>query len=148
MGANGFCTHVFAQPSLKNSILQGAYNLLAADRQAHLGPGPKALLVGAVTMFHALGVYTKDFGPKVIGDSEEYLLLWADQKSSSLDLPSYVDECHRLIESEADRCDMYGLDRTTRDILESHIEVSSFWCFLVLQSSRIIGNEWHRLSMD
>ena len=130
MGANSFCTHVFAHPSLKTNIIQGAYNLLAADRETDLGPGPKTLLVGAVGMFHALGVYTKDFGPKVIGDSEKYLLLWADQKSSSLDLSNYVDECHRLIESEAKRCETYGLDRTTRDVLESHIEVSGFWCLL------------------
>ena len=99
--------------------------MLAADRRTNLEAGPKTLLVDSVQMFHALAVYTKDFGPKVIGDSEEYLLLWA-KKSSSLDLPDYVDECHKLIESEAKRCDIYGLDRTTRDILEAHIEVSKF----------------------
>ena len=124
MGYNGFCQHIFAHSSLKKGILQGAYDLLAADRKVSLDHGTTFLLNGAVGMFHALGVYTKDFAPKVIGDSEEHLLLWADQKSSSLDLPAYVDECHRMIESERNRCDVFGLDRTTRDVLEAHIEVS------------------------
>ena len=124
MGYNGFCQHIYAHSSLRKAILQGAYDLLAADREANLDHETKTLLIGSVSMFHALSVYTKDFAPKVIGDSEEHLLLWADQKSSSLDLPGYVDECHRMIESETNRCDVYGLDRTTRDVLETHIEVS------------------------
>lgn len=129
MGYNGFCQHVFAHSSLRKGILQGAYDLLAADRKASLDHGTKDLLIGAVSMFHALGVYTKDFAPKVIGDSEEHLLLWADQKSCSLDLPGYVDECHRMIESETKRCDVFGLDRTTRDVLEVHIEVSDSYYY-------------------
>lgn len=124
MGINGFRNYIYANGSLKEKILQGTYDLLAADRKQELYAEPKALLVESVKLLHALGVYTKDFGPKVIGDSEEYLLSWASQKSSSLSLPCYVSECHKLVESETKRCDRFGLDRTTKDTLEIHIEVS------------------------
>ena len=123
MGINGFCTHVYANQLLRNKILQGTYDLIAADRKASLDAASKALLIDSVKMFHTLGVYTRDFGPKVLGDSEQYLLSWAEQKSHSLNLPDYVFASHELIESETKRCDTLGLDRTTRDSLEIHILV-------------------------
>lgn len=124
MGISAFRTHVYANIALKKKTIQGAYDLLAADREASLDTASKVLFVDSIQMFHALGVYTKDFGPKVIGDSEKYLLSWADRKGSSSDLPGYVSECHKLIESEAERCIKFGLDLTTRDTLVLHIEVS------------------------
>ena len=125
MGINGFCIHVYSNSSLKKNVLQGAYDLVVADREERLGEESNTLLVDSIKMFHSLGVFTKDFAPKFIGDSEEYLLLWASQKSLSLDLPIYVSECHQLIEDETNRCDRFHLDKTTRDTLESNIEVSS-----------------------
>ena len=124
MGINGFCIHVYANSSLKKHVLQGAYDLVVADREGNLGEESKRLLVDSIRMFHSLGVYTKDFAPKFIGDSEEYLLLWASQKSLSLDLPVYVSECHQLIIDETNRCDRFGLDKATRDTLETNMEVS------------------------
>ena len=124
MGINGFCIHVYANPSLKKNVLQGAYDLVVADREGDLGEESMALLVDSITMFHSLGVYTKDFAPKFMGDSEEYLLSWANKKSLSLDLPGYVSECHQLIEDETNRCDRFRLDKTTRDTLETNMEVS------------------------
>lgn len=124
MGINGFCIHVYANSSLKKNVLQGAYDLVAADREGNLGEESKTLLLESIRMFHALGVYTKDFAPKFIGDSEEYLLLWASQKSLSLDLSGYISECHQLIADETNRCDRFRLDKTTRDTFKTNIEVS------------------------
>ena len=124
MGINGFCIHVYANSSLKKSVLQGAYDLVVADREGTLDEEHKTLLVDSIRMLYSLGVYTKDFAPKFIGDSQEYLLLWARQKSVSLDLPGYVSECHQLIKDEKNRCDRFHLDKTTRDTLETNIEVS------------------------
>lgn len=124
MGIKSFRNYIYVNGSLKEKILQGTYDLLAADRQGELEAESKALLVESVKLLHALGVYTKDFGPKVIGDSEKYLLSWASEKSSSLSLPCYISECHKLVENETKRCDRFGLDRTTKDTLETHIEVS------------------------
>ena len=124
MGISGFCIHVYSNSSLKKDVLQGAYDLVVADRDGNLGEESKTLLVDSIRMFYSLGVYTKDFAPKFIGDSEVYLLVWASKKSLSLDLPGYVSECHRLVEDEKNRCDRFHLDKTTRDTLETNMEVS------------------------
>ena len=125
MGVNSFCTCIYSNPSLKEGSLQGAYNLLDFDRQGTIGKHEEALLCRSIKMFHAFGVYTKDFEPKFIGDSESYLLSWADYRSSSLALEDYVRECHELIEKETNRCSNYGLDSTTSNLLKVHIEVGA-----------------------
>lgn len=122
MGVNLFRTYIFADERLRPQVLHGAYDLLTVDRQGSLEPDAQKLLGDAVKMFHALAVYAANFEPKVLGDSESYLLSWAESTSSSGDIARYVDECHKLFKSETSRCDAFGLDRTTRDTLERHME--------------------------
>jgi hypothetical protein len=62
-------------------------------------------------------VYTKDFEPILLGESQEYFISWADQESSTRGLASYVEECHKLIDRETSRCDMFGLDSSRRELL-------------------------------
>lgn len=122
MGVHLFRRHVYASMALRPRILQGAYDLLSADREERLEGDTQKLLTDAVEMFHVLAVYTPDFEPKVLGGSESYFLSWAEITSSSSDVAHYVEECHRLIERETDRCDAFALDKTTKDTLVLHIE--------------------------
>ena len=93
-----------------------------ADRHGKLKDDRRKLLTDSVKLFHALGVYAADFEPKVLGDSEDYLLTWSEEASSSHDIAYYANECHDLLHQETSRCDAFGLDRTTRDTLERHME--------------------------
>ena len=122
MGVQLFRTYIYANATLQPRILQGAYDLLTVDRQTTLEADMRELLTDAIKMFHVLAVYTADFEPKIIGDSESYLLSWAESTSSAGDIGHYVGECQELMERETSRCDTFGLDRTTKDTLERHIE--------------------------
>ena len=122
MGVQLFRTYVYANATLQPRILQGAYDLLTVDRQTSLEADMRELLTDAIKMFHVLAVYTTDFEPKIIGDSESYLMSWAESTSSAGDIGHYVGECHKLLEREISRCDTFGLDMTTKDTLERHIE--------------------------
>ena len=122
MGVQLFRTYVYANATLQSRILQGAYDLLTVDRQTSLEADMRELLTDAIKMFHVLAVYTTDFEPKIIGDSESYLMSWAESTSSAGDIGHYVGECHKLLEREISRCDTFGLDKTTKDTLERHIE--------------------------
>lgn len=114
MGLNQFRSHIFSDPILKPKILQGACDLVKSDRDSSETIVDHSLLRQAIDVFHALMVYTKDFEPILLGESQAYFINWADQQSSSLKLASYVEECHRLIDRETRRCDMFGFDSSTR----------------------------------
>lgn len=122
MGIELFRTHAYSNNAINPKLLQGTYDLLSIDRQYGLEGDTRKLLIDASKMFHALAVYTKDLEPKLVGDSEDYLLSWAESTSSSLDLAYYVDECQKLMDRETRRCETFALDRTTRDTLEMHME--------------------------
>ncbi len=122
MGIHQFRTHVYADSALQSRALQGAYDLLTTDRQGSLEGDSRTLLIDAIKMFHMLGVYASDFEPKVVGDSEQYYNSWCESTSSSPEIAHYIEQCHNLMRLETSRCDNFGLDRTTRDTLELHIE--------------------------
>lgn len=122
MGVQLFRTHVYADPALRPRVLQGAYDLLTADREGSLEDCSRTLLTDTIKMFHLLGVYSSDLEPKIIGDSERFFNSWCESTSSSPDIAQYIEQCHHLMKLETSRCDVFGLDRTTRDTLEMHIE--------------------------
>ena len=122
MGIDQFRTHVYADSALRSQVLQGAYDLLTTDRQGSLEGNYRTLLTNAIKMFHVLGVYASDFEPKVVGDSEQFYNSWCESTSSSPEIAHYIEQCHNLMRLETSRCDTFGLDRTTRDTLELHIE--------------------------
>ena len=122
MGLTQFRSYIFSDSSLKSKILQGACDLVTADRNSHGSPVDHSLLRQAIDVFHALMVYTKDFEPMLLGESQEYFVKWADQQSSSQSLAKYVEECHKLIGRETSRCDIYGLDPSTRRELVAKME--------------------------
>lgn len=137
MGTDEFNKQIFSHPALKPRILTGACNLMTAYRQGE-SIGQDADLVGqeidtsisqkpellqkAITMFKSLGVYTSDFEPKLLGLSSAYFAAWSDEKAVTLDLPHYIEASHELIDLEMRRCDILGLDSTTRKTLENYLE--------------------------
>jgi hypothetical protein len=115
MGLSQFRTHVFSDPSLKSKILQGTCTLFDADRRSDRSPNVDSdLLKKAIALFHDLGVYTSDFEPQLLRDSETFFSSWAESEATGQYLANYAENSHRLIEHEVGRCELYALNRSTR----------------------------------
>lgn len=121
MGIVEFRNHVFSDAVLKKMILQGACDLLRDARQEYELPNNNGLFQEAVKMFHVLAVYSKDFEPELMGESQRYFISWAKERAT-WPLAEYVKRCQQLIDLETQRCDSFGLDSTTKRGLESYIE--------------------------
>lgn len=95
---------------------------MAVDRQGQSTEQDRDLLRRAIKMFHALGVYTSDFEPELLGRSSSYFASWSDEKAETLDLARYIEQSQKLIDLELERCATLGLDSTTRKSLETYLE--------------------------
>ena len=122
MGVNEFLTTVFMPHQLKSKILQGACDLVNADRGGDEAARNNSLYREAIKMFHSLAVYTKFFEPKLMSESEQYYMSWAEETVSKTDLTGYVESCVKLIDQELRHCDTFGLDQTTKKALEQYLE--------------------------
>lgn len=122
MGVNEFRTNVFMPDKLKSKILQGACDLVNADRVGDEPARNNSLYRDAIKMFHSLAVYTKSFEPKLMSESEQYYMSWAEETVSKTDLTGYVESCVKLIDQELRHCDTFGLDQTTKKALEQYLE--------------------------
>ncbi|KAL1875601.1 hypothetical protein Plec18167_005537 [Paecilomyces lecythidis] len=117
MGLIQFRSHIFSDSELKPKILQGVCDLVLADRKEDNATSlDSTLLRQAIGLFHDLSVYTSDFEPQFLAESENFFTSWADAESEKY-LATYVENCHRLIEREVSRCDLYSLSRNTRQKL-------------------------------
>lgn len=122
MGTIEFRKHIFMAEQLHLRILQGACDLVGSDRQSNQDARSEAIFRDAIKMFHALTVYTKFFEPILMVDSEQYYLSWVKNKILTSDLAGYVESCDSLMLRELSRCDVYGLDQTTKKGLETYLE--------------------------
>lgn len=122
MGTTEFRTHIFSAPQLQLKILQGACDLVHADRQDDQEARNERLFRDSIKMFHSLIVYQVFFEPKLMAESERYFVGWAEKSVTANNLGGYVEECGKLIERELSRCDLYGLDQTTKKALEKYLE--------------------------
>ena len=122
MGINAFRSVVFSDARTKPRAIQGACDLMNATRRKQQSPEDEAFFRCAVTMFHRLGIYSKEFEPHLIAESERFLLVWADEKSSQNTLAGYVKECQELIRDEAQRCESYGLEPLTASKIQISME--------------------------
>ncbi|KAJ5782392.1 hypothetical protein N7457_004166 [Penicillium paradoxum] len=114
MGLIQFRSYIFSDASLKPKILKGTYDLIAVDR----GSDTKALadstlLREAMKLFHNLDVYGSDFEPLFMAESEKFVKSWSLQQAAG-SLAAYVDNAHRLIEREAERCGLFSFTRNTK----------------------------------
>lgn len=122
MGVKEFRENVFMPHQLKSKILQGACDLVNADRGGDEPARNDSLYRDAIKMFHSLAVYTKCFEPKMMSESEHYYMSWAEETVSKTDLTGYVESCVKLIDRELRHCDKFGLDQTTKKALEQYLE--------------------------
>lgn len=118
-----FRKHVFRDLATESKVIDGACELLLADRH---GDSEESTLFGsAVKMFHDLQVYTSDFEPRMLAVSQAYVAKWSDDQCASKELPDYVDVAGELLKTEMDRCTAFDLDTTTRRsllaLLENHL---------------------------
>ncbi|KAL5343112.1 Cullin family-domain-containing protein [Aspergillus crustosus] len=122
MGLIQFQKHIYSDPTLQRKILQGACDLVAADRSGehNISPDP-SLLRSAIDLFHGLDVYVSGYEPLLISDSEGFFTLWAQQEASGY-LASYVENSHRLIEREVKRCEQFSFNSTTKQQLSELLD--------------------------
>ncbi|KAJ5101856.1 hypothetical protein NUU61_004078 [Penicillium alfredii] len=122
LGLNQFRSHIFSNQTLKPKILQGACDLIAADRGARTGiMADSPLLRNSIELFHSLDVYASDFEPVFSAQSQIFLTSWAQEQASG-PLASYAENSHRLIEREVERCGLYSLNRSTKQKLSEILD--------------------------
>ncbi|KAL3473128.1 hypothetical protein BJX99DRAFT_249177 [Aspergillus californicus] len=117
MGLVQFRHLIYSDRTLQPKILQGACDLVAADRSDEDSiVADSSFLRNAIELFHGLDVYVSGFEPHLVSDSKDYFTLWAQQESSGY-LASYIENSHRLIEREVNRCEQFSFNRTTKQKL-------------------------------
>lgn len=133
MGLAQYRSFVFSDDILKPIILQGACDLIDFDRKGDQNMIDSKMLRQSIGLFHDLGVYTTDFEPRMVQESQNYFNSWADTEASGKSLASYVKSCHRLLEDEMNRCDLFSLDRSTRRDLSKMLDDS-----LILKKQEVL----------
>ncbi|KAL9096825.1 MAG: hypothetical protein Q9165_000789 [Trypethelium subeluteriae] len=68
-------------------------------------------------MFHESSVYSNSFEPRMLELSQDYILQWSDQACDEMELAEYIRACVQFIDRETKRCEVFGLDTTTRKAL-------------------------------
>ena len=136
MGHILFRSYIFADPNLKPKISHGACDLIAADRGTETTVlADPTLLRAAIELFHSLDVYSGEFEPMFICETEKFVASWAQREASGY-LASYVDNSHRLIEREVERCELFSLNRSTKQKLSELLDE-----ILVLNHDDFLLNE-------
>lgn len=115
---------VFSHETLKPKIVDGACDLVAADRTSSQ-PLDQDLFKQAVDMFHALSTYTSAFESRFLGLSQQYVDQWSEEMITEKSVPEYVALADELIAKETARCDEFNLDASTRrellTLLDDHL---------------------------
>ena len=111
-----FRSIIFDHPKLNKRIVDGACDLVAADRT--VGDLDSEIFSKTVNMFHDMQVYTKHFEPQMMSCSQDYIMQWSDAESAEKSLPEYVRNARELMDREMKRVEMFSLPNTTkRDLL-------------------------------
>ncbi|KAG9700490.1 Cullin-domain-containing protein, partial [Aureobasidium melanogenum] len=118
-----FRDNIFEDATLKPGIIDGACDLISADRDGK--DLERSRLRQAISMFHDLTTYSTSFEPRMLAFAQQYVVRWADEKSAEQPLPEYVNNAVNFMTKEIDRCEFFGLDQSTRRdllaLLEEHI---------------------------
>jgi cullin-4 len=123
MAVDLFRSNIFEHVKLNGRIVDGACDLITADRQGK--NLDRETFEKTVKMFYELQVYTRHFEPRMLALSQEYVAEWSDRKSAEMSLADYVKAAQTLVESEKARVDLFGLDWSTKrsliTLLEDHL---------------------------
>ena len=121
MGIIQFRKYIFSDTVLNLKILQGVCDLVMIDREEQQQNKKNDLFRDAIGMLHVLTVY-KQFESMILDESKSFLHHWAAHQVSSSSLATYVANCHKLIDSETNRCDLYNLDANTKRDLVVYLD--------------------------
>ncbi|PYI16341.1 cullin-4B [Aspergillus violaceofuscus CBS 115571] len=117
MGLIQFRQHIFSDPVLEPKILQGACDLVEADRdEAKSVVADSSLLRNAIDLFHGLDIYTSAFEPVFVAESDKFFSSWVQREAAGY-LATFAESSHKLIEREVNRCELYSLNRSTKQKL-------------------------------
>ncbi|PYH93691.1 Cullin-domain-containing protein [Aspergillus ellipticus CBS 707.79] len=122
MGLIQFRQHIFSDAVLQPKILQGACDLVEADRaeeQSIVADPP--LLRKSIELFHSLDIYTSGFEPLLVSESSSFFSSWAKREASGY-LATFAENSHRLIECEVNRCELFSLNRSTKQKLSELLD--------------------------
>lgn len=115
---------VFRSERLKDKIIDGACDLVMADR-TRAQELDQDLFRRAVDMCHALQTYTTSFEPRFLAASQRYVDEWSNTMIAEKSIPEYVKLADVLISQELRRCEEFDLDSSTRrdllSLLEDHL---------------------------
>ncbi|KAK1835111.1 Cullin-4B [Podospora conica] len=100
-------------PVLGARVLTAVCELVEFDRRRD-GRFDAGLLKETILMLRSLGVYGKLFEVRFLLESYNYFVEFAAEWSANCGLKDYIIACDRLLQREAERCDVYNLDSTTK----------------------------------
>lgn len=120
---------------LGEKVVAGMCDLISYDRNRQTELFDGVLLKNSILMVRIFGVYTKAFEAEFIKRSKEYFEEFAEERSTS-GMNEYIISCDILLNREADRCDAYNLDSTTKRGLHE-----SAHSILIEQRSNILLDE-------
>lgn len=122
MGLIQFRQHIFSDAVLQPKILQGACDLVEADRGEEQSVVADSLLLrNTIELFHGLDIYTTGFEPLLISESKKYFSSWAQREATGY-LATFAENSHRLIEREVTRCELFSLNRSTKQMLSELLD--------------------------
>lgn len=122
MGLIQFRSHIFADRELKPKALKGACDLIQADRNEDNSiVADSSLLRNSIELFHGLDIYTSEFEPLLVSQSKDFFSMWSQQEATGY-IVSYVEKSHRLIEREVTRCELFSLNRSTKQKLSDLLD--------------------------
>ena len=122
MGLMQFRQHIFSDAVLQPKILQGSCDLIEADRGEEQSVVADSLLLrNAIELFHGLDIYTTGFEPLFVSESRNYFSSWAQREATGY-LATFAENSHRLIEREVNRCELFSLNRSTKQKLSELLD--------------------------
>ncbi|KAL4891287.1 Cullin family-domain-containing protein [Aspergillus ambiguus] len=122
MGLIQFRHNIFTDPVLEPKILQGACDLVEADRDEEQSMiADSSLLRNAIELFHGLDVYASSFEPLFVSESTKFFTSWARREAAGY-LATFAENSHRLIQREVDRCELFSLNRSTKQKLSELLD--------------------------
>ncbi|RAL14630.1 cullin-4B [Aspergillus homomorphus CBS 101889] len=122
MGLIQFRQHIFSDPVLEPKILQGACDLVEADRDDEKSMvADSTLLRHAIDLFHGLDIYTSAFEPVFVAESDKFFSSWAQREATGY-LATFAESSHKLIEREVNRCELFSLNRSTKQKLSEILD--------------------------
>jgi cullin-4 len=112
---------VFRADGLKDKIVDGACDLVTADRTGSRILNQETFRQ-TVDMLHALQTYTASFESRFLAATQRYVDEWSNRMIGEKTVPEYVALADELMANELKRCEEFDLDSSTKRELFTLLE--------------------------